>query len=284
MDMKLGLQMWSVRINLEKDFAGTLEKIAEIGYKDLQVNSFSNTPTGMIYGKDVMAADVRKMLDRFGLRAPSVHFRPTPDMVLEAVIDDLKVLGADSIACAAWFWSNHQDMVDFLKMFNQVGETLKKAGIQLYYHNHFHEFQVFGEKSLFEMLIEGCDKDLVKFEFDTYWSVRGGQDPIYWMKKLGTRCDLIHQKDLPAGAHPVNLFEKFGYDSEITIDALWKTQDADFFTEAGDGILNVPGYIEVARKDNQAKYIFIEQDMTHRTELESIAISYANMNRLLAAK
>jgi sugar phosphate isomerase/epimerase len=159
---------------------------------------------------------------------------------------------------------------------------LKKQGVQLYYHNHFHEFQVFGDKSIFEMIVEDTDKDLVKIEFDTYWAVRGGQDPIYWMKKLGKRCDLIHQKDLPAGASPVNLFEKFGYDAKITIDSMWGTQDAEHFTEVGDGVLNIAGYLEVIRKYNQAKYIFIEQDMTKKTEFESIAVSFASMNRLLA--
>jgi sugar phosphate isomerase/epimerase len=174
-------------------------------------------------------------------------------------------------------------VIDWIKRFNQIGEALKKAGIQLYYHNHFLEFQVFGDKSIFELLIEGCDQDLVKFEFDTYWAVRGGQDPIYWMKKLGTRCDQIHQKDMPAGVHPVNLFESLGYDADLTIDVMDETQDADFFAEAGDGILNVPGFIAAARQYNQAQYIFIEQDRSHRPELESIAISLVNMNRLLAA-
>jgi hypothetical protein len=92
-ELKLGLHLWSVRFSLEKNLTGTLEKIAEIGYKDLQVNSSKNTPAGMVYGKDVKAADLRNQLDRFGLRTPSVHFQPTGDMVLEAVIDDLQALG-----------------------------------------------------------------------------------------------------------------------------------------------------------------------------------------------
>ena len=143
---------------------------------------------------------------------------------------------------------------------------------------------MFGDKSIFELMVEQMDEDLVMFEFDTYWAVRGGQDPIYWMKKLGKRCDLLHQKDMPASTNPVNLFEKFGYDSQITIDSMWLTQDAEHFTEVGDGVLNIPGIIEAARKYNQASYIFIEQDMTSRTELESIEVSLANFTRLLSAE
>jgi sugar phosphate isomerase/epimerase len=195
-------------------------------------------------------------------------------MRLEAIIDDLHALGVDSLACAIAFFANQTEVIDFNKNFNQYADLCKKRGVQLYYHNHYHEFQVFVGKSIFEMMIEGMDEDLVMFEFDTYWAVRGGQDPIYWLKKLG---------NLPATASPVNLFERFGYDANITIDTMWLTQDPEHFTEVGEGKLNIPGIIQAGRKYNNARYIFIEQDMTKRTELESIAVSFANLSRLLTA-
>ena len=97
-------------------------------------------------------------------------------------------------------------------------------------------------------------------------------------------CDLIHQKDLPESARPFNLFEKFGYDSKITIDTMWGLQDTDHFTEIGEGKLNIPAFLEAGRKYNNARYVFVEQDMTKKTELESIAISYANLTRMLSTK
>ncbi len=276
----LGLQLWSVRNNLGKDYAGTLEKIAETGYKNIELIT-NVTPEGLVFGKDLHAAELRKLLDRFGLQAVSSHFVPTADMNLEKILDDLQMLGTDSLGCAIAFFSNKQEVLDFNQAFNRYAETCKKHGVQLYYHNHFHEFQVFGDQSIFEMMIEGMDKDLVMFEFDTFWAARGGQDPIYWLKKLGKRCDLLHQKDLPAGDSPVNFFEMFGYDAPITIDSMWALQDARFFTEVGEGCLNVPGIIQASRTYNDARYIFVEQDMTSKTELESIAVSYANMMKLL---
>jgi len=281
MNPAIGLQLWSVRNNLEKDYLWTLEKIAEVGYQNLELIT-TVTPEGLIFGQDMRAAELRKNLDRFGLHAVSSHFVPTADMRLEAIIDDLHVLGVDSLGCAIGFWSNEMEVIDFNKKFNYYAETCKKGGVQLYYHNHYHEFQVFGEKSIYEMMIEQMDQDLVMFEFDTYWAVRGGQDPIYWLKKLGKRCDLLHQKDLPANASPVILFERFGYDTNITIDTMWETQNIDHFTEVGEGKLNITGFIQAARKYNNTRYVFIEQDMTKKTELESIAVSLANMNRLLA--
>ena len=281
MDTKIGLQMWSVRNAFDQDYVKTLEKIAEIGYKYLQVNSFELTPQGMMFTKDLNAAGLKKELDRIGLKAVSAHFVPEPKMNIEAIAADLHLLEVDTLAVAIKFWSSRQDVIEWNKALNEYGEAFKKHGIQLYYHNHFHEFQVLGGKSIFESMMEETDKDLVMFEFDTYWSVRGGQDPIYWMKKLGTRCDLIHQKDMPATTNPVNLFEKFGYDSEITIDDMWETQDATHFTEIGEGVLNIPSYIQAMRTYNQAKWLFVEQDMTQMTELESIEVSLANINRLM---
>jgi hypothetical protein len=64
---------------------------------------------------------------------------------------------------------------------------------------------------------------------------------------------------------------------------MWLTQDPEHFTEVGEGKLNIPGIIQAGRKYNNARYIFIEQDMTKRTELESIAVSFANLSRLLTA-
>jgi sugar phosphate isomerase/epimerase len=283
MKPSIGLQLWSVRKNLDIDYVTTLEKIAEIGYKDLELIT-TVTPDGLVFGKNMRATELRKNLDRFGLRAVSSHFVPTADMQLEAILDDLQVLGVDTLACAIWFWANQREVIDFNKTFNQYAETCKKRGVQLYYHNHYHEFQVFDGKSIYEMMIEQMDEDLVKFEFDTYWAIRGGQDPIYWLKKLGKRCDLLHQKDLPATAAPVILFERFGYDSHITMDTMWETQDVEHFTEVGEGKLNIPGFIQAGRKYNNARYVFIEQDMTKKTELESIKVSLANMTRILAVE
>lgn len=67
-----------------------------------------------------------------------------------------------------------------------------------YYHNHFQEFQVFEGERILDTLLERTDPALVKFELDTYWTVRGGEDPIYWLRKLGERCNLVHRESRAA--------------------------------------------------------------------------------------
>jgi sugar phosphate isomerase/epimerase len=280
MNPAIGLQLWSVRNNLQKDYIGTLEKIAQVGYQNLELFT-TVTAEGLVFGQELRATELRKALYRFGLRAVSCHFVPNAEMRLEAILDDLKVLGVDSLACAIAFFADQQDVSKFNIMFNRYGEICKKHGVQLYYHNHYHEFQVFGGKSIYEMMIEQMDEDLVMFELDTYWATRGGQDPIYWLKKLGNRCDLLHLKDIPANTHPVNLFERIGYDSHIKLDTMGGSIDPEHFTEVGEGKLNISGFIQAARTYNQARYLFVEQDMTKKTELESIAVSFTNLTRLL---
>lgn len=282
MDASIGLQLYSVRNNLHDDTIGTLEKIAEIGYRNLELIT-TITPKGLLFGQDLSAEELHRQLDRLGLKAIGCHFIPNPDIHLETVLRDLQILEAGSLVCAAALFKNRAEVDDFNRLFNRYGEESKKKGIQLYYHNHFQEFQIFGDKSVYELMIEQLDPELVKFEFDTYWAVRAGQDPIYWMKKLATRCDLVHQKDLPEGVSPVNLFERLGYDAEISFASFASLNDIIKFTEIGEGTLNIPGIIQAARTYNQARYIIVEQDMSSRPEMESIALSYQNLSRYLEA-
>jgi sugar phosphate isomerase/epimerase len=276
----LGLQLWSVRNALATDTFGTLEKVAEIGYVNVQINP-NPTAQGLDFGNGINATEMRKQLDRLGLKAVSIHIVPNPETNWERLIEDCHTLGNTTMACAIAFFNNRQEVLDFCKEFNVHAEFCMKNGVPYLYHNHFHEFQVFEGESIFDTMIEKLDKDLVPFELDTYWAVRGGADPIELMKRLGKRCTLLHQKDLPAEAKPRNWFDKFSQDSNISLDDMWSVLDDNQFTEVGEGVLDIPGYLETARTFCDVDYIFVEQDMTKLTEFESIAVSFKNFNRLL---
>jgi sugar phosphate isomerase/epimerase len=92
---------------------------------------------------------------------------------------------------------------------------------------------------------------------------------------------MLHQKDLPATAQPINWFDVFGANSRITIDELYQTQDPAHFTEIGEGTMNIAAIIEAARSIGSARYILVEQDATANDEVESIARSYRNLERIL---
>ena len=104
----IGLQLWSVRNSLEKDYIWTLEKIAEVGYQYLELIT-TVTSEGLVFGKDMRAPELRKNLDRYGLRAVGCHFMPNEEMRWETILADLQVLGVDSLACAIAFFKDRHE-------------------------------------------------------------------------------------------------------------------------------------------------------------------------------
>jgi len=281
MNPKLGLQLWSVRNALQEDYVGTLEKVAGIGYRNLELIT-TVTDQGLIFGKDLTATQLLQHLTDMGLQSVSCHIVPGPDTKWDRVVGDLQTLGVKHLGCAIAFFENRQEVLKFCETFNRDAEFCKKNGIQYYYHNHFHEFQLFEGQSIMDTMIEKLDEDLVRFEFDSYWAMRGGQDPVAWIQKLGQRCGLLHQKDMPAEAQPVNWFDQFGADHVIGMNELIESTKGDNqFTEVGEGVMDVPAIIETARKYTDAQYMFVEQDKSSNGELESIAISYAYLAPLL---
>jgi sugar phosphate isomerase/epimerase len=282
MNPAIGLQLWSVRNSLQVDYVGTLEKIAAIGYKNLELIT-TITPDGLIFGKDMTAAALRYNLDRCGLKAVSCHIVPDADTNWERLIADCHTLGVGALVCAIAFFEDRLEVLDFCNTFNQSAELCHKNGLRYYYHNHFHEFQIFEGQTIFDTLIENLDKELVPFELDTYWAARGGAAPVDLLRKLGKRCDMLHQKDIPAGAQPINWFDRFGSDKKLGLQELIETQDNTQFTEVGEGILDIPAFIKAGRTYSDVKYIFVEQDLTSMTELESIAVSFKNLTRLIAS-
>src|SRR5690606_40440332 len=104
------------------------------------------------------------------------------------------------------------------------------------------------------MLIEETDPDLVKFEIDTYWVKKGGEDPAEYMKKLNNRCPLLHIKDMEPG-------------------------EEQFFAEVGEGILNFEEIFKVAEEIG-TEWIIVEQDLCRRDEFECIKTSYENLEKM----
>lgn len=282
MGLDLGLQLYSVRESLQQDPAGTLEKIAAIGYKNLEIARVRTTDKGIehIIG-NWSGNEVKRCLDGLGMKMISCHALIDAKTNWDQLIAFNLEIGSKAIVYPLAFYITKQDVLTFAGKLNEYGQICKRYGIDFYYHNHFHDFQVFEGQTVLDLLLQNTDQALVKFELDTYWAVRGGVDPIVWLWKLGDRCDLTHQKDLPCTAKPVNWFDVFGKQSTITIDGLLKTQHASQFTEIGEGILNIKSYIEAMRAIN-VKYVFVEQDKS-MGELASIEISYKNMVQLLRA-
>jgi len=189
---KIGIQLYTVRDQMKADFEGTLARIAQIGYKEVEfAGYFDRTP-----------ADVRAILDRNGLSAPSTHLMSDNTEGWKKAIDLAKAVGHDYLV-APWIPEEKRKTLDDWKklgaMFNQVGQMAKDAGIQFAYHNHDFEFPKIDGQVPYDMLLESTDPKLVQLEIDLYWITKAGQDPLAYFARWPGRVPLVHVKDAMSG-------------------------------------------------------------------------------------
>jgi sugar phosphate isomerase/epimerase len=184
---------------MKTEFDGTIAKVAQIGYKEVETaDYFDHSP-----------ADIAAVLKKNGLTAPSCHVPyDTVENKLEQQIEASHTIGHKFIVCP-WIDPKQRDEADGYKraadLFQKAGEQTLKAGIQFAYHNHTFEFQP--AKSLdgkipYYILL-ATDPKLVKMELDLCWASVAGQDPIALFNKYPGRFPLVHVKDmkvLPKGA------------------------------------------------------------------------------------
>jgi sugar phosphate isomerase/epimerase len=201
---RLGMQLYTVRDLMAKDFEGTLAKVAELGYKEVEfAGYFKQSPQ-----------DVKAVLARHGLTAPSTHidYASLGDG-FEKIVDASRTIGHRYIV-NPFLDEALRKQPDVWKRvaatFNRAGEITKKAGIQFAYHNHHFEFVPVDGTMPYDLLLKECDPNLVKMELDLCWITVAGQDPLTYFKRYPGRFPLVHVKGLkkvPEGPAPVP-FEK----------------------------------------------------------------------------
>ena len=185
---KIGLQLYTVRDLMKKDVEGTLAAVAGAGYTEVEfAGYFTHTP-----------AEVRAMLDRHGLTAPSVHTGDiSPDAWAKA-LDAAHVVGHEYIV-VPWIPEERRRTLDDWKRvaadFNRIAATAKAAGIQMAYHNHDFEFPLVEGRVPYDVLLAETDPKLVQLEIDLYWITKGGQDPLAYFARWPGRVPLVHVKD-----------------------------------------------------------------------------------------
>src|SRR5262249_29663382 len=188
---KIGLQLFTVRDLLKGDFEGTLTKVAELGYREVEFAG--------ILGPDVKRT--RKLLDRLDLAAPSLHsdyqtLRKNPAIAFDAAM----ALGASFVVCP-WLDPSDRQTVDDLKRvcenLNAIGERARRSALTPAYHNHAFEFADLADGiTPFDLLLSRTDERHVKFELDVYWARKGGADPAAFLGAHLSRFDLVHLKDM----------------------------------------------------------------------------------------
>jgi sugar phosphate isomerase/epimerase len=190
---RLGLQLYTVRSAAAKDLPGTLARVAQVGYRDVEFAGY--------HGRSPV--EIRDLLTRNGLRAPSAHI-PFADLrgSWKKALDDAKVIGHEYVTIP-WLGDSERASIDAWKrtanLFNQAAFEAKGAGLKFAYHNHDFEFRTVGGLVPFDVLLAETDPALVTFEMDIYWVVRAGRDPVEYLSRFPTRFSMLHAKD-SAGA------------------------------------------------------------------------------------
>ena len=188
---KVGLQLYTVRDNMKTDFEGTIAKVAQAGYKEVEfAGYFDKTPQ-----------QVRAILDQNGLTAPSTHV--DYDLVENKwpeTLEHAKTIGHSFIVCP-WIDVKQRNAEGWKRaadLFNKAGEAAQKAGIQFCYHNHAFEFEQaegLGGKVPYDFLLTSTDPKLVKMEMDLCWITVGNADPLKYFAAYPGRFPLVHVKD-----------------------------------------------------------------------------------------
>ncbi len=256
---KVGVQLYTVRDLMKDDFDGTIAKVAQIGYKEVEFAGY--------FGRT--GQQVRAAVDKNGLKAPSTHIQYDElDDKFPSVIETSKTIGMDYIVCP-WIPEELRKSPDIWKQasekFNKCGEQTKKAGIQFAYHNHWFEFLPVDGKLPYDELLAMCDANLVKMELDLCWITTAGVDPLKYFDKYPGRFPLVHVKDLKK--LPV-----------ITAGGPQNFGDTVDLTEVGSGIIDWKKIFAQSKKAGIKHYI-VEHD--HPKEpLASIKTSYEYLANL----
>ena len=207
--LPIGLQLYTVREQLQKDFDGTLKKVAAAGYQEVEMAGFYNRSAG----------EVKKSLEAAGLSCPSAHY-PLVELMtgLDAKIGYAKNLGLHYMICAfpwvadpsrfkgagssplaqAMALANGLTLDDWkwnAEQFNKIGEQTRKAGIQFGYHNHDLEFKEFNGVMAYDEILGHTDPELVTLELDCGWMKVAGHDPAACLRTYPTRYSMLHVKD-----------------------------------------------------------------------------------------
>src|SRR4051812_33434328 len=146
--MEIGLNLFSVFKELNENYFGTLEKVAEIGYKNIELIT-ANFSTGARFTDTFSLPVIKRKFDELGLKAFAAHEGVAPGQALldadwDKIIEENTALGCQSIVFPMAFISEREDTLRTAEQLNQIGRKCKETGISFYYHNHAHEFKRIG--------------------------------------------------------------------------------------------------------------------------------------------
>jgi sugar phosphate isomerase/epimerase len=266
--LPIGLQLYSVRDLLPKDYQGTLRQLGALGYREVEAAGFfGHSPS-----------EVKQAMDHAGLRCVSAHY---PLAQLQPKVDEViqfgKDLGLKYIVCSSpmlkdpsrlksegfhgtmeamtvddWRWNAEQ--------FNRIGERVNAAGIRFGYHNHTAEFRAENGVVAYDELLRLTDPAKVTFEMDCGWVVVGGAKPADYLTRYPSRFSMLHVK-------------------EFKMDGWTPGSTPPPSTEMGRGTIDYRPIFEAAKK-TPINHAFVEQEEFDMPAMEALKIDADYMRAL----
>ena len=258
----IGIQLYTVRDALQRDYDGTLARLAEIGYREVESGRDHDKPP----------KQMRDALMRHGLTSPSYHVDwKSLGADWPKVIEDNKIVGRTYLV-NPWIEEDVRNQPDGWKhaaeTLNHAGETARKADIQFAYHNHWIEFVPLEDGELpYDILLENCDPNLVKMEMDLGWITVGGQDPVKYFERYPGRFCMVHVKDV----HEVP-------DAASVRGGRFAGENMTILSDVGSGVID---WKRIFAHSKQAgiKHYFVEHD-NPKNSMETARASYQYLDRL----
>ena len=244
----IGLQLYSVRKDMLADAAGTLKKLAAIGYKNLES---AGSEKGSYYG--LKPKEMKKIASDLGMTVLSGHVHIGTNW--QKTVDEAAEAGQTYLICSTMpsngqTVSNYQHCAD---IFNQSAEVANKANLVFGYHNHEYEFEQENGKVLYDILLTHTDPAKVKFEMDLGWLIVTGNDPATYFAKYPGRFPLWHLKDMD--------------------------KTAKHSTEFGKGDIDLKALLAQAKKAGMKNY-FVEQEEYSMAPLAAVQYDLAYLKKL----
>jgi sugar phosphate isomerase/epimerase len=247
-----GLQLYSVRAQMEKDVPGTLAKVRDWGIRFVELaGTYGMTPQ-----------QFKGELDAHGLDPVGGHFSFEEwEKDPEAALGQARELGLVYVGCA---WIPHTGEFNeaacrhAAEVFNRAGELAARSHKHLFYHTHGYEFVPNGNGTLFDELVRETNPQYVSFEMDIFWVAHAGQDPAKLLEKYPGRWKLMHLKDMRKGT-PTGLLTG---QSDVTNDVA-----------LGTGQLDLPAILRAARKAG-VEWYFIEDESPDSEQQIPVSLAY----------
>jgi sugar phosphate isomerase/epimerase len=279
---KIGLQLYTLREALAKDVKGTIEKVAAIGYNQVETFYGEEGPYSTHQFWGLNPTEFKALLKTNGLTTPSGHYQlnnfltPGNGKVdsLHSQVAIAAAVGQEYFVVPVpplYLWDKHPATADDYKFIaaqlNKAGEYCKQSNLKMAYHNHFWEFRKLpgSESTGYDILLQETSPSLVHFELDLFWAVKSGIDPVALFKKAPGRFPMLHIKDIDK-ANTATIVDTGNKPSMDILSGVT-------FTEVGNGSVHFKEILKDAATGG-VKYLFVEQDKIKIDPFESIRQSY----------